>query len=77
MKFLVIQTFKGWVGVVKCRGWMQTLAKDDTTIDVVEEMIELIRLIREATVIEKDVASLLPLLGLRGHANGGIQIRRA
>ena len=51
---------------------MKQLAKNGTTVHIVQKVIEFIRLIGEPTVITKDIVHLLLTLWLMGHPNGGI-----
>jgi hypothetical protein len=51
MKLIFIYHMKLWVNVVEFWGWMLTLAKDGSSINIVEEGIELGGLIGEAAVI--------------------------
>ena len=53
---------------------MTSIAKDVTTVNIPKDMIELIRLVLEPTVIGKDVTASLPMLGLGCNIEGGVSI---
>jgi hypothetical protein len=62
---------KSWVDVVEFWGWMLTLAKDGSSIDIVEEGIELVGLIREAAVVHENIPALAGIPShLWGDADG-------
>jgi hypothetical protein len=71
MKHLVVYHMKSWVDVVKFQGWMLTLAKDGSSINIVEEGIELIGLIGEAAVVHENIPALARIPShLWGDADG-------
>ena len=47
-----------WVDLIKFGGGMLALAKDSPAVDVMQEGVELVGLIGEATVIQEDILAL-------------------
>jgi hypothetical protein len=47
-----------WVDLIKFGGGMLALAKDSPAVNVMQEGVELIGLIGEATVIQEDILAL-------------------
>ena len=74
MLSLIIGACKGGIDVVEIWGRVATLAQNCSTIDVVEEMIELVGLIRMATVIKEYVLALLLPFSFWGNPDGCVQI---
>ena len=71
MKLIIVYHMKSWVDVVKFWGWMLTLAKDGSSINIVEEGIELVGLIGEAAVIHENIPALAGIPShLWGDADG-------
>ncbi len=58
MKLFVLYRMKLWVNGGKFWGWMLMLAKDGSSINIVEEGIELVGLIGEAAVIHENIPAL-------------------
>ncbi len=58
MQFLVVYHVETWVDLIKFGGGMLALAKDSPTIIIMQEGVELVGLIREATVIQEDILAL-------------------
>ncbi len=47
-----------WVNLIKFGGGMLALVKDSPAVNVMQEEVELVGLIREATVIQEDILAL-------------------
>jgi hypothetical protein len=72
MQFLIIYRMKTWVDLIKWRGGVPALAEDSPAVDVMQEGVELVRLIGEATVIQEHVLSLARILfHFWGDTDGG------
>ncbi len=69
MIIFVMSQSKSWVNIVERWGWMPLFEKNCNTVDVVQESIKLIGLVREASIICKDVMGLLPTLGFQNNTN--------
>lgn len=59
MKFFGIHVVEGWVVHIEWGGWEFLLAEDDATIDVMEEVVVGIGLVRMPAIVVKDVPSSL------------------
>jgi hypothetical protein len=58
MQFLVVYHVEMWVDLIEFGGGMLALAKDSLAVDVMQEGVKLVGLIREATVIQEDILAL-------------------
>jgi hypothetical protein len=58
MQFFVVYHVETWVDLIKFGGRMLALVKDSPTINVMQEGVELVGLIREAMVIQEDILAL-------------------
>ncbi len=58
MQFLVVYHVVTWVNLIEFEGGMLALAKDSLTVNVMQEGVELVGLIGEATVIQEDILAL-------------------
>jgi hypothetical protein len=68
MLCLVVSDEETWVDVVKRRSWVFALANDGSAINVAEEDVKFVGLVWEATIVIKDVLTLLATHSL-GDAN--------
>ena len=65
----VINSMETMVDIVEWRGRMLLFLQDEASLNIVEDDIELVGLIREPAVIEEDIWLFLPL-NLSGYADG-------
>ena len=69
MQLVVIRTVECRVDYIKWRGCVQSLPEHWSTVYIVKEAIEFIRLIRMTAIIIKNIFSLLSFLSLSGRSN--------
>jgi hypothetical protein len=69
MQFLVIRTVESRVDYIKWRGGVQSLPEHRSTVYIVKEVIEFIRLIRMTAIVVEYILSLLSFLPLSGRSN--------
>ena len=69
MQLVVIRTVECRVDYIKWRGCVQSLPEHWSTVYIVKEAIEFIRLIRMTAIIIKNILSLLSFLSLSGRSN--------
>ncbi len=55
---------------IQWRGWVLELAQDRSTIDIVQQVFVVLRLVRESSVINKDVVKPPVTLGFVHNPNG-------
>ena len=73
MQLVVIRTVECRVDYIKWRGCVQSLPEHRSTVYIVKEAIEFIRLIRMTAIIIKNILSLLSFLSLSGRSNRNIK----
>lgn len=69
MQLVVIRTVECRVDYIKWRGCVQSLPEHWSTVYIVKEVIEFIRLIQMTAIIIKNIFSLLSFLSLSGRSN--------
>ncbi len=52
---IVVSTEELWIHLIQWRGWVLELAQDRSTIDIVQQVFVVRRLVRESSVMDKDV----------------------
>ncbi len=76
MKSIIKLIVERGVNDIKRRLWVLLLAKDYSSIDVMQEVVKLVRLVRESTVVIKDIPQFTTAFGLWGDAYWRGRIRR-
>mgnify|MGYP006140010367 CR=1 FL=1 len=67
---LVVNAEELRIHLIQWRGWVLELAQDRSTIDIVQQVFVVLRLIRESSVIDKDIVKLPATLGFVRNPNG-------
>ena len=67
---LDIRRGEGWVDIVEWRRGMLSFAEDSAAVDIVQERIKLVRLVRESAIVVEDVVGSLSFLRLGSDADG-------
>jgi hypothetical protein len=73
---LVISSEESGVHRIQCRGWMLELAQDWSAINIVEQVLVLLGLIRESSVVDEHIVKPLATLGFVRNTNGSTILSR-
>lgn len=65
-----IRRCESWVDIIEWWRGMLSFAENRATIDIVQERIKLVRLIRESAIVIEDVVGSLSLLGFGSDTDG-------
>jgi hypothetical protein len=67
---LVVSTEESRIHLIKQWWWVLEFTKDWSSIDIVEQVLIVLGLVREPPVINKDIGHLLAAFGLIRNTNG-------
>ncbi len=67
---LILSTEKSRIHLIKQWWWVLEFTKDWSSIDIAEQILEVLGLVREPPVIDKDIGHPLTAFGLIRNANG-------